>query len=402
MTDKEFDKLFQEKLNNREFAFNPEAWKAVEGMLDAKKVAWYVSSPFKWGAGVLAAASIALAIYLTSPENPSTNGELPSISTTPSTGAPETFDETTPFEDGQSNFSAITEKKGAVSNNNQTPSKTSTRNSNNTTAAARTTKTSKNQSTNSTASFFSENSLVLNNKSLANLENTTVFTGQNNTKTLVRPEVPLTKKQATYMQNKVFLRVGGTIANGFKGNTAARVEQSQFLSFGLHYRRQVTQQWAWQAGLEWYERGAINTEFVQNRKHYGFGADRVTSHFITDNMQFLELPIQAIYKPQKNHQFLAGVYTAYLLSTKNTVIHHFQTETIGEIKHITNATNHMEGFNRLDFGLALGYEYEVFKSLAIGATANIGLRDLTINKTLGSNSKDFNHQVRVHVNYSFW
>jgi predicted AAA+ superfamily ATPase len=119
-------------------------------------------------------------------------------------------------------------------------------------------------------------------------------------------------------------------------------------------------------------------------------------------MQFLELPIQVVYMPKKNHQFLAGVYTAYLLSTKNTVIHHFQTETIGEIKHITNATNHMEGFHRADYGLTLGYEYEIFKSLAIGATANIGLRDLTNNKTLESNSRDFNHQIRVHVNYSFW
>jgi len=63
MTEKELKKLFRQKLEHRDFAYNPQSWRAMERMLDQKKT----SAPFyrRSIAAILGfAAAVILALYL--------------------------------------------------------------------------------------------------------------------------------------------------------------------------------------------------------------------------------------------------------------------------------------------------------------------------------------------------
>ena len=97
-----------------------------------------------------------------------------------------------------------------------------------------------------------------------------------------------------------------------------------------------------------------------------------------------------------------GLQVSYLLNAKGTY-----QETVSDAFSTVNReaitqNGYQTVFNRLDFGLSLGYEYQITKSLSFGGQAQIGFLDVTDNNIFKNTVTDRNAMLKVYATYDFW
>lgn len=101
-----------------------------------------------------------------------------------------------------------------------------------------------------------------------------------------------------------------------------------------------------------------------------------------------------------NGNVMIGAQASYLVNGYHTL--KTTNESIsGEIKETEeNKFGYMEGYNRFDVGLVVGYEHSIAPRWNLGARFNYGLLDVTKNAYFQNTQMDRNKQFRLYVTYS--
>jgi hypothetical protein len=421
MTDKELEKLFRSKLNNREFAFNPENFAGVERLLAAHKIAWHQTFAFKVAA-IAAAATLILGVIVFGGRT-STN-DLPTYqpqNTTPLASEKDAIQNPSPkfevllknlqtpgtinrfnpnkFEINLPAINAGLKNKKSNNHNNPIPAvQIASATPPSVTSDTETAVTPASQEIATPAPIASEAPAT---KAGFDLDATQAIALDEAAAAPEQIPVPITKKQARRLHHQFYIQAGFNIAQGLVGNLPNNQNAASNFMVGATYRYLMNPYWEFQAGLSYNNRGALNNVRITEEKLYSFGAEKLETHYNIQRMSYLEAPFAIRWFPQSKHTIVTGTYAAYLLNTQ-TEVHYLQHFTNTVEEKIQMESGHTTGINRWDIGLVLGYDYQVTPQLNLGIQTLTGFQDLFDDAAYQHAAFNNGTQVRVLLNYRFW
>lgn len=151
-------------------------------------------------------------------------------------------------------------------------------------------------------------------------------------------------------------------------------------------------------GLNYWERGALNSFIQADSVVYGFGATTYSNNVTVQRVQYLEVPINVAFQLKKGQVF-TGLQLHYMLNAtgqlQQTVSDAFQQQTAAAISQ----KGYQSVFRKLDMSVALGYEYPIATNFLLGGQLQTGLLDVTSNDVFNNSVIDRNTQFRIFIRY---
>jgi hypothetical protein len=194
---------------------------------------------------------------------------------------------------------------------------------------------------------------------------------------------------------------GSHFYQGYKNIGDKGVPLSNDYFGGIYIKTALNQKWSGKIGVNYWQRDALNSVINADSTVYSFGATVYSKTVNIHQTQSIELPISVAYHLKKS-SLTAGLQVSYLLNAKGTyqetVSDAFSTINRAEITQ----NGYQSAFNRLDFGMSLGYEYQVSEFLSLGGQAQVGFLDVTNNDIFKNVVTDRNTMLKVYATYDFW
>ncbi|MBO9199286.1 MULTISPECIES: porin family protein [Niastella] len=154
---------------------------------------------------------------------------------------------------------------------------------------------------------------------------------------------------------------------------------------GFFAKLPVTRGFSIQPELLYTTKGAKETydNFIEGKGEYRF------------NLNYIELPLLAVFNVAKNFNIHAGPYGSYLIGANIKDL-----KDDGTINHITDLD--AENFNRFDWGLAGGFGIDI-SNFTLGARYNYGFREIGKSGSLsGQLTKDSkNSAISLYIGLGF-
>lgn len=128
---------------------------------------------------------------------------------------------------------------------------------------------------------------------------------------------------------------------------------------------------------------AIQPELLYSRKGSTTQYDNVLTGDgeISNNLDYLELPVLGVFNLTDNINVHAGPYFAYLMSA--TLENESENRNFNFVEDLNE-----EDFERLDYGIAAGVGFE-FETLRFGLRYNYGLSDIGKSQTYTLNGSEY-------------
>jgi hypothetical protein len=154
---------------------------------------------------------------------------------------------------------------------------------------------------------------------------------------------------------------------------------------GVYAKLPVTRGFSIQPELLYTSKGAKETynNFIEGKGEYRF------------NLNYIELPVLAVFNVAKNFNLHVGPYVSYLASVNIK-----DMKDDGTIKNISDLD--AGNFNRFDYGLAGGLGIDI-SNFTVGARYNYGLREIGKSGSLsGELTKDSkNSAISLYIGIGF-
>ncbi len=426
MTERELEKLFKSKLNNREFAFNPANWEKMEGILDQKAVA---GGRYFWrsaAAILLFGVVVASVIYY----NPGTISQYDGISGPDFIPEGRVLPNMKPevelnmgSEDPAS--IAFEEAKNLDQVSPESPSTKSDISKKSTETEMSSVGhverdnsiTNDNQSTVSSTSAVEQSvSNVFGDGSegvglVENFEFTEPL--ELSSKDYVLPElaaINFTVRDAELLGNaqelppqrrintsSLFVNAGPV----FTGSNTSNTLGTGFLA-GVGYRKGLNYGFGVEAGLNYFVLNNVNIQNYSDSVFYRFGKERIETEEVNSRLDYLEVPLNLTCKLAPKHQLGVGGYAAVLLNVSRDITKTTHTPKSGTYVEDEKASGYLDEFNRFDFGLNAFYRYSISSRLNIGIHFKQGLMDITHDVSEGYAQDHTNFNTRIVLEYSLF
>lgn len=211
-------------------------------------------------------------------------------------------------------------------------------------------------------------------------------------------ELPIYKRQPVYTFG---IKGGVALHQGWMNMGEQRVAISPNIFGGIYAERALNPIWSVQVGLNYWQRGALNSHITADSIVYGFGATNYSRSVTIYQLQYLELPIAATYQINEKSWLKAGVATSYLFNAKGT----YQQTIISPFSEVREEPIAQNGYQKvfqpIDVALMFGYEHSIWNALNIGFNTQFGIIDNSKNARFKNLTTDRNLQMRVYLSYSF-
>lgn len=210
-----------------------------------------------------------------------------------------------------------------------------------------------------------------------------------NSKKLIALALLISATQFTFSQEKNDFKFGIKGGVNFSNINTSNTSESKSLTgvnFGVFAKLPITSLFAIQPEMYFTTKGSELT--YQNVFVDG------TAQF---DLNYIEVPVLAVFKITNNFNFQLGPYASYLLSSN--------------VKNVSDVSFNFENninsgdFNKFDTGIAAGVEFEG-KSLSMGIRYNLGLVTVGQEKTYFGTNYVFpdgkNSILNVYLSYSIF
>jgi len=398
MTEKELEKLFKGKLGNREFAFNPANWEAMESMLDSKVKpagAYYWRSAAAillfavgvWSMLLITPAPSEADVAGTSNQSEETQS-MPEKSLNPSvTRSGE--------EDDRSDFKrTIRETKAEALNKEYSEDQQEGSVS------------SLGYSENLTYRLVQEKSPVelndrkplglveLKGKKVAyNYElHNTGFTLENTTGPGTFEPVALHK----FMQPHTFYIEAAPVFSAVKNSFQVGLG----LHVGVGYQRNFANGLILNTGIGYTSLSGVDITNKSDSVFYNFGKEEVRTEEVNEKLDYIEVPLSIGYQINSKHLIQVGGFAGYLVNVSQEVNKEISSFKAGTEYQQHENRGYQEDFYRWNFGLDFGYRYNLSPGLSVGLHYSMGLRDITKNSTGEYQNNHATRSTRVVFRYS--
>ncbi len=396
MSDKELDKLFSKKLRNRQFDYNPKAWKAMEELLDNRNKA----HAFYWrsAAVILLLGAVAASFALMQPSvsgHPKHEFVLPPVAVSPQAeenqqpaketgGVPEAGNTRSsvnaPVVSSEQQLSAPVAKTGKPSLKKTVNERLF--------AAHLGAQEEKSDAVQSRIALHEESSdwEAPGYLGLAELPETPYLAMPFESAPNKRP------KTKYHSPSRFYFNVGGSwSAVNFSAH------QGYGWSAGLGYARNIGRGWSLAAEVNVVQRHSPGISQQRDSTFYSFNEERVIHTREVASLTHLELPLLLQYNTGTRHQWGIGGYAALLLDYEVQTVkeRHVFEELVSKFN--VQQPSEPEFLNRYDFGLLGQYRYRLSPSVNLGTRISGSLSDISTTDKRHMALTD----VRMFLQYAF-
>lgn len=219
-----------------------------------------------------------------------------------------------------------------------------------------------------------------------------------NGKTLIAPfntstEAPQFNKTNTYVEyaakrQRSFIAIEAGI-NAY--NPASDVLNSINGQIGVRYYRFVSSKIALSTGLTYARLHQNLPGRSYESTNYDFGKTAASVVVTTQRLDYIELPVSILYQLAPKHALTAGISLGYVIQSADKL----QDETGDH----TQQNGYLNGINRWDTQLNLGYQFNLSQNLWIRTSYHMGLMDISDNTLFKQAGTDTNKGLRLTLGY---
>lgn len=455
---KDLDKFFRDKMNNRTFDYQDEYWIEMHSLLSEKEVkrpfwkrnAWFLSA-FLF-VGLSAVSGWLMFPYLSNNEAQINSFKKETIETkdksnqtkisTEKPQASTSDDVTLPSSENQSTIIDITEQNntftaevsipqpseinkntsftntfdesqiGIINQNNTITTNNATSNPDLFVVLAEVSKannlTKENQINNDkelTAEALTGNQLQESNY-LQKLAFSKVET-HNTDINLIAPNCDGCPHIPKFRQFKLGFTAGVVAAQVWKEAARSNLDFTFDPTIGvsLDYSNSPIASWNIRTGVQYWSRSLINTTQEYETTTYSFGSTTSLHQINIQELHYASVPVLAAYKFDK-HQLTGGVNLNYLVNTQSQTAVNSTIYTASHVELLNTPSEKKWGviapFNRFDFGLTLGYAYQLSDAWRVEGRINYGFVDITKNDYFNANVSDNNLHINLSVTHDIF
>lgn len=431
MTNKDLDKLFRDKLKDREVSFNPNAWNKADKMLAAREAQRRKALYFKAAAVFLLLVSSSLAGYfLISPE---ANGDLQADNQTAKSQDKEAAVQDDTVKEGNNEVSSTTDgierqaRESKLENQESDVARSTSssgdfnanraQNPNGVSKSASTTIQQQVQLRNKTNSDIarqmknvsrSNNGAVARdaNNALIKMEKITsgIHFGSGQTAVEIDPDYTLLSEMPDFkpvIKQRLGVLVGASLAQAGQANGNA-ADISADYHFGITYEYLLSP--AVSLEMNALYRLRSHSGFARNESYsfYAFGRVDYDINIENEKAGYLEIPLLVNWNPVPKHQLKAGASVSYLLHSSNVVNQKVTSPYNTDYNSFEEVVFEESGLMKSwDFAFQAGYEFEFISNLSFGARAYYGLGNvLAVENSAGTHQSN-NKYVSGYLKYRF-
>lgn len=405
MTEKELEKLFKSKLDNREFAFNPANWEAMEAILDSEPKP---AGAFYWRS-VLAVLLFGVAVWSTIALSPV--GEEPTM--VDHTEQVPLQSEVSVQEQAESDnepankvqFKVETEQPEKVEGSQ--PSEQVVAASSNAVQAPMVVESDEqeflpsNQVTSQAEVSKSQDLDITQegNVEILSLEHKSYMLNNNVPQSLVNfssgPHFSTESFKKYDTKSALYLEVAPIFSGSYNANNIGVGWKA-----GIGWQTAIGQRFQFNVGLGYMVQNGVGIQNNSDSVFYNFGKEVVETEIRDNRLDYVELPVSIGYKVNDRNMIQVGMYAGYLVNVSRDVnkeISRFKSETEYESAQVSG---YQKEFRRMDYGLEFGYRYRLTPALSVGLHYNLGLIDITKNTQGDYLQRHTNQNTRVVFRYS--
>lgn len=422
MSEKDLDDIFRKKLTNREFAFNPSNWEAMEQMLDADKK----PAAFYWWSSAaillfgLFASGIAFMQHGPLGELPTTlpisqeivvETDQNSIDALSTIKAEETIgkidkEDISVSTENFVNTEAIVEQTPAnvIESNSHNivhsaaiPNSQDQERANVGDVADVPDNTESNLTVTPESTIFPISNIDQVDYTQSNIVELTpkgfVLSGDQKEFDLITNKVRLNYIRKYQQQHEVSALAGLGVGPAYNGLSAS----SGWL-VGVNYEYRFSYLWSVNAALTYNSKTSLGISHKTDSTFISFAKENIITESKHTRLDYFELPLQVNYTFLPRHQIGIGVYTAAVF---NVVTETDRTSFTVKGTEKINFTSQgrSDNFNTFDFGITGSYGFQFSPSINFGAQFKYGFTDVTVNSSLELNGDDRNISGRLILKY---
>jgi hypothetical protein len=416
----EFDKVFRDKLYDREVPFNEDAWLRAKSMIDASQASGFWSSGRIAAAIVLLITTVSLGSYLTFGLNGSGQYELKSYAN--NSGASNIYEgiifPSNVTSSGINETNNSSEKQRTEISSNETTSdrsqrsqiKASTKKSNTSNVQAgshlitglndaeRNEVQSRNPGVESNRFLSSTLMTKRTASSLSQMEDQQLMSNP-----VVSFENKDEKTEKEIFRNHALsFEVSAGMANEFKNplNTSDNLGASAGL--GLKYQYNINENWSVGTGLLYELRNGAPIAYSVKDIEYGFEEIVTITDYRTQRIHRLTVPLEVGFNWRGKHNFRGGIRTSYLATTKTEVVTYNTSVESTTEENATHEWGYLNGHQPLTFSGKFAYEYMLNPQWGLGCKAILGISDVTDDTHFQNALVDRDHQIQLTLRYRFF
>lgn len=212
--------------------------------------------------------------------------------------------------------------------------------------------------------------------------------------------LPASEKAKKVQKHSFALTLGFQSTLGLGGPEEKQL--SHWPTIGLRYRYAINSRIHLQSGLLTDSRGGLALNKTFNSTQFGFGRNEAKTTLQPLSTHYLAVPVQLGYRIQKRHRLSIGLQAAYLLNVRSELQKEI-TDPFGDISQSTEkAWNYRQGFQKVDGGILLGYDFQFRPQMGILLEAYQGLIDVSDDDFWEVVRADKQRQLRLKIYWNLF
>lgn len=191
------------------------------------------------------------------------------------------------------------------------------------------------------------------------------------------------------------IQAGGNF-NRVLSNTSDNFEVGSGLMAGFFFSKNLTKKWGVSAELNYLRTTGNNITRTITQTEYFLEKTTTNFFIVTKSFDYLQVPLAVSFAPTARHKFSLGATSLFMLNAKSEVAEN--KEKITEKSSVTTTENGVyEDLNTFNYGVLLGYEYNLPGKYSIGLRYNQMFNDVTANSFFNDNKKHLPAHLQLFV-----
>ncbi len=212
------------------------------------------------------------------------------------------------------------------------------------------------------------------------------------------------EKKRVYPSKSVCVFAGGFISRSLAGTNGGSGFGINVLA-GVELMQRFNEKWSLAFDLVYIEKGMINTFRNFHSEFYSgeFGRRVEDESISAKKLRYASVPVIIAYHLKSNRQIIeGGVSYNYLLNVLSE-IHTMEYSTGSPAKNSTTKSDgYVNGFEKYDIGLHVGYSQSIFDVADLGIRLHYGLRDITKDAYFRDRGKDNISGIQFFLKYKIF
>lgn len=202
-------------------------------------------------------------------------------------------------------------------------------------------------------------------------------------------------KMARFYRLQFGIQAGGNF-NRVISNTTNGFELGSGMMAGFFLSKNLSKKWAMNAEFNYFR--STGHAISRTIKQTEFFLEKTSTNFflVTKTFDYLQLPLSVSFSPTDVHKFDFGVSTSLMVNAKTEVAEN--KERFNEKSSVTETKAGVyEDLNTFNYGLLIGYEYNLPGMYSIGLRYNQMFSDITNNSYFNDDKKHLPANVQLFV-----